>query len=790
MKTLSIPIALWLVYFAAVPALQAQDTSSREDITVFVKASRQDGENNRSGNNSYSYNPTGKAIGEIAYEQSVSQTGGKVISVPIQTIPCQLPPTISLTYNSQSGNGPVGYGWQIGGLSTIMMTNKSVYYHNMAECADVMDNTSYPYALDGNLIIPNEVGVLQANYPYSTIKGNILISRQEDMYTDTFQALYPDGRRASYGISNDNPQYLFPITLQTDVDGNKIVYQYITDPQSPSLDEGPTHRYYYIQNILFDYDANGTAHGKISFEYTSEQNPAITYYAGAERGFCYRLTRIVSWSDQTPVFTYDLTYQLVEDSFLVSRIDCTNANQEVLNPLVFEYGLDVGQGSPVTAEMTSISSNYFNGVPYVFKRGKLQEDSYDDGLIVYPASCSAGTMIDVYPSLTSSTPLQITAQGRFQTIDAVDLDGEGVDEIVRTNIYNTQSYPDSTTVWIVLRRVNYDSFGGRLFNIYGRDGTDPVRVKFSYGDFRSDGTKMLYAVSYHTGTYHSEHLLYDIMEQRVVTRANLFDVTTANAGDLFVQDMDGDGAAEICLLGENNLTSWRLSGNTLVPYKTYDGIRKSDLDWERTTLTDLNGDGYPDFIVMPPLADPSIDPAELEIEDEDAYEEFAQTYMTWTLFKNDGTGYHKQSERFPFPRHEGESQVFLDINKDGCADLLWQWSNVLNVFVFDEHGFSMQNFSWIQVLNNNSFKIVSANEFQNWNSKDFAIVTETAFKLFHYRDDLSRKRLLGRITDSFGKVSSISYQDITDEVQSGPNGREDCPADRYHAHHLRYVRLL
>ena len=228
MKTLSIPIALWLVYFAAVPALQAQDTSSREDITVFVKASRQDGENNRSGNNSYSYNPTGKAIGEITYEQSVSQTGGKVISVPIQTIPCQLPPTISLTYNSQLGNGPVGYGWQIGGLSTIMMTNKSVYYHNMAECADVMDNTSYPYALDGNLIIPNEVGVLQANYPYSTIKGNILISRQEDMYTDTFQALYPDGRRASYGISNDNPQYLFPITLQTDVDGNKIVYQYIT----------------------------------------------------------------------------------------------------------------------------------------------------------------------------------------------------------------------------------------------------------------------------------------------------------------------------------------------------------------------------------------------------------------------------------------------------------------------------------------------------------------------------------------------------------------------------------
>ena len=80
------------------------------------------------------------AVGEIPMEAGVSPTGARTYQIPIVTAAgFKLTPSIALGYNSQAGEGWVGYGWDIQGLSTISLINKNVYYHGVAKGASVED---------------------------------------------------------------------------------------------------------------------------------------------------------------------------------------------------------------------------------------------------------------------------------------------------------------------------------------------------------------------------------------------------------------------------------------------------------------------------------------------------------------------------------------------------------------------------------------------------------------------------------------------------------------------------
>ena len=80
----------------------------------------------------------GFAVGSIPYEYSVSNTGAAVYSIPIE---CPkgingMEPKISLVYNSQAGDGIMGWGWSIGGLSAITRVNKNQYFDEIIQKID------------------------------------------------------------------------------------------------------------------------------------------------------------------------------------------------------------------------------------------------------------------------------------------------------------------------------------------------------------------------------------------------------------------------------------------------------------------------------------------------------------------------------------------------------------------------------------------------------------------------------------------------------------------------------
>ena len=65
--------------------------------------------------------PVSDSVGAIAAEFRVDESGAATYSIPLFAVPgtAGVVPRLSLDYSSQGGNGPMGRGWNIGGLSSI-----------------------------------------------------------------------------------------------------------------------------------------------------------------------------------------------------------------------------------------------------------------------------------------------------------------------------------------------------------------------------------------------------------------------------------------------------------------------------------------------------------------------------------------------------------------------------------------------------------------------------------------------------------------------------------------------
>lgn len=169
------------------------------------------------------------AVGQIPYHEEVSPYGGRIYSIPIMVSEMSdFPPQVGLLYNSQSPNGIAGYGWSISGLSSITISNKSLYYNGITASASVNDYDAV-FSLDGNPLVQNDDPDSASEYQLKTAKGHILVKKHLSSNNNVsyFTALYPDGSKATFGFTSSvAPRAAFPMTLWEDKLGNIITYNY------------------------------------------------------------------------------------------------------------------------------------------------------------------------------------------------------------------------------------------------------------------------------------------------------------------------------------------------------------------------------------------------------------------------------------------------------------------------------------------------------------------------------------------------------------------------------------
>ncbi len=278
-------------------------------------------------------------VGSIAGVFDVSDLGAATYTIPIN-----LPkgvgnntPQVSLNYSSMSGNGAVGLGWNIGAISAIARTGKTIYHDGVV--AGPQYNSNDNLVFNGMRMMP------LGNDTYTTeVEGFSRIKIKESNATGPvwFEVRTKEGRILHFGQTQDSRQKLegtetiivWYLSSVEDISGNYISYTYETRSGNLLLKE-------------INYGGNNSNNQshiyKVVFNYTTGRVDTFTSYlnGAAFTTDCLLDNVQIKYLPQNLLlFTYDLIYD--ESLTLYSRLDkvkiIENGENIEINPTKIEWG--------------------------------------------------------------------------------------------------------------------------------------------------------------------------------------------------------------------------------------------------------------------------------------------------------------------------------------------------------------------------------------------------------------------------------------------------------------------
>jgi len=575
-----------------------------------------------------------KTVGEIPIIEGTSPTGARTYTIPIGLVSGRegAQPQINVTYVSQAGNGILGKGWSLTGLSAITRGNYSIYFDGKTTSAT--NSTNDPFYLDGMRLIKTSQS--SSSVFYHSEQGNIIVEGiiSGSSNIKYFKVQYPNGGTAILGypfqLINTN---VYPITQYLDIHNNIIDYNYDHIGNQFRIKD-------------FSYGRNSTQGGSnyasVHFNYISRDDTSFSWHMGVKSSSGYLLNSIICKNNSTPVRTYTFSYTGLNQK-LLDKINC-NINGGELNPLKFYYGED-DQIQAINKLTTDLGSWFANTTVsnLAIKKGKFSAWSDDDGLIVYPPKTpyyeyykhstwvshsvkkymnlmSPDQEILVYHGLGDAFcfPQKTKTGAGFIDMFAADIDGVADEEVVKVNLNRNGSKdkvdfrlykPLASAGGLVLWKTKSFETATTL----DWQGTKSVHPKFFYsGDFNGDGRHEVFAVSCNQPLgktdIHSRCYLYDLHNGIQRFDGQVFDYnvdfSTSDNNDIIIPfDYDADGKTDIGLINTSGLHiyTFNINGSSYSMSKvaTYTGITRSVIKNKKFLLGDFNADGKVDFIVSP-----------------------------------------------------------------------------------------------------------------------------------------------------------------------------------------------
>jgi hypothetical protein len=249
------------------------------------------------------------AVGSTAGAFTVNDFGEAVYKIPIFTSPgtAGMVPNISLVYNNTNGDGPMGSGWAIAGLSIIHRVPQNFYHEGRIAGVDL--DTTDRLALDGNRLILVSGGYGQDQSLYRTeleTFTKVTANGSSGTGSSWFKAETKDGRTIEYGNTVDSrveangvsTVYLWRINKVTDKFGNYIKFTY-NEVNGES----------YISRI--DYTGSGATqepYNCLKFYYGQRSDVNSSFISGSKIPSTMILTSIRMESENNLVREYNLNY--------------------------------------------------------------------------------------------------------------------------------------------------------------------------------------------------------------------------------------------------------------------------------------------------------------------------------------------------------------------------------------------------------------------------------------------------------------------------------------------------
>lgn len=255
-------------------------------------------------------------------EMNISESGALTYALPIEILKGinNFQPNISLAYNSQSGNGQAGWGWNIVGLSTITRGGKSKSIDGIT-IGSQFDDTD-PFYLDGQRLIHNNAS------EFVTEKFSKIKITKPSSGEFSFIVQYTDGRVAKYKELISGQNY---ISAFIDSFNNEIHYTYQIENNVPNITK-------------ISYGGTSVTNDKfyIDFLYTARKKNIQIFRNGITYINTKVLSEVSSGSSYTSLFRkYNFTYDFVEDNSIerLRSIIVKNESGESLKPLNFNYNV-------------------------------------------------------------------------------------------------------------------------------------------------------------------------------------------------------------------------------------------------------------------------------------------------------------------------------------------------------------------------------------------------------------------------------------------------------------------
>lgn len=732
-------------------------------------------------------NNTGTA-GEIPIHSNVSPTGSKTYDVPIKVYPGQngFQPQLSVSYNSQRGNGIMGVGWDISGLSVITRCVRSMYYDNAVSGVSMTNQDGF--VLDGTRLIKQENG--SGYYLYESETGNIKV---KGYYTGNvmkyFEVFYPNGDMGTFGYPSSCQSLLsYPLTSLQDLYGNTIAYSYTF-----------SNSHYCLTKILYNEDVS------VNFQYDtdSRQDVAVSYSGGTKVVVPELLTGIICKLGSATLHAYSFTYSFRNSVSLLTQVGFSAQGQS-LNPLHFEYGedLEVNYYQEHTAHLPAFYA-YGTLLGMKLAIGKLNYSQNKTGLIALPRKnpyykkeseghylenkYTGNEKIFIYTHLEDQTAVMdssLTTGDGFVDIMCADLDGKQTESIVKINNY-VKTTGLSRQDRVDFRVYDYPAVGHtpnlrytRSFNqstVYSDgDGHYSVQPKyFQAGDFDGDGKMEIMALSvnhpFGNSSPPTKCMIYDLEDNSVHYQTPAaFNVILPGDGDeslqeiengsdkFFVMDYDGDGKCDFCIINWSGTHVYTFdvssSGWSLRQVANYSGLTQSIYANRDVIPGDYNGDGLTDLLVTGPSVDShgQSEPCMVFCSKGDGQFEKLFTYSNG-LFK------HQYYERIP--THDVFGFVTQDVNGDGRTDVIEYGPGCFHTYIAGNNTFEIGADGQFGVQN----PAFVAASIASTNSYSHLLCLENSdVKLYTYPRNDSKERMLTQMTGSLGQREANTYHLLTD----------------------------
>jgi RHS repeat-associated protein len=568
--------------------------------------------------------------GRMAGNLDVSATGGATYSIPI-TLPPGLGnvvPELSIVYNSQGGNGSLGLGWNLSGVSAISRIPATMFHDGFI--GSTYWDSKDRFALDGQRLMlkSGTYGADGAEYQTENYSNVRIFSRgQSGIGPDYFEVLLPDGSKIYYGVGvASETSTSYAITYSESPLGARINYYYTNSNNSLAI-------------ARIEYGSMGSTAGinQIIFSYSTAIRGEQAYTGGGESYNSILLTKISVVANGNGFRNYNLTYGTVSDLNYqrITAIQEFNGDEtKALEPVYFTYqstgnvipsstisnfgisGIDANNSEIVTADFTG------NGTMDFLWYDKANKNKFYAFYDMVPNGSSlqwgmpviTGAFKELIPATWLSHNDKLMPQ---QGLIVVKENGPGAYkfEMLSAGITSTVYYqydrvwdtvPYSPTFYAACDGVTYQ-------------GT-PLDIKFVSGDFNGDGLtdviginnsytllNKFYGADPVTGDNFCDYLFGDVgssayfinMDRRLtsgyVTNIGSLPFYYRTGEKLLAGDFNGDGKTDILHIAGSFLVVYSMNsaGTIEALWQTTGGPTSST---DIPLLGDYNGDGKMDIM--------------------------------------------------------------------------------------------------------------------------------------------------------------------------------------------------